>query len=1232
MFRLNLKPYFFIFVLGAFFLIVELYPDPYQHLKGIQTIEEEEESGIPLRDRMDLAMQQEFEMTKDPATNTVPRERLLLAKTYIESLQHQNTTGKIAGAIPGINWQERGPSNCGGRTRAIMVDPNDATKKTVWVAGVAGGLWKTSDITLASPAWTSTNDFFTCLAITSICYAPSNTQVFYFGTGEGYFNADFQRGNGIWKSSDGGATWNQLAATNANANFYYVNRLVVNTNGDVYAATNSGIFRSQDGGTSWNRVLGASAPGGAVTDNFSDVEVAADNQVWASTRTSGAIYKSATGNSGTWTLLNTGANGFPATGVATRIDIALAPSDANVCYAYAAHGGVNFYKTIDGGANWTPLTKPVDADPGIGNDITRTQFWYDMSIAVDPNNAAVAFVGGVDLFKTSNSGSTWQQVTHWYGGYGFQDVHADQHIALFEPGNSNVIYFGNDGGIWRSTNATAAIPAVIAKHDNYNVTQFYACAIHPTAYSNYFLAGAQDNGSHQFTLGGIGNTTQVTGGDGCFVHIDQNEPQFQFTSYVYSNYYRSTDGGVSFSTLTSNNNGSFVNPSDYDNTSNNFYASYSGGTYSRILSASTLNTLTSVAIAAFGGATITTVSCSPNTADKVFFGLNNGRVVRVDNANAVTPVGTHINSGMGMPGSSVSCIAVENGNDNHLLVTYSSYGVNSVWETTNGGTSWTSVEGNIPDMPVRAALFNPNNNQQALVGTELGVWSTDLLNGGTTNWAPSSVGLANTRVTMLQLRTSDKLVIASTHGRGLFSSDVFADPNADFVANKIVTYINKPVNFTDASFKSTSWNWNFGDGGNALSKNPVYTYSTPGVYTVSLQINGSLTATKTAYIQVLPNRGTPYIPAVGGSFDVSTNDFGSETNSGTPFQRGSSAIAGKNGTNSGANAWVTGIASTSYASNTDAKLYTPNYNLSAAGSYTLSFYKKNSFESGWDGFRVEYSLDKGDNWTPLGTVVAGWYDFANNVQTTSFPINQPYFNSTSASFSQRSLDISFLAGNPNVAFRFVFKSDESINSIGVAIDDFQINGVSNDPLPVELLSFKGKAKEEYNELNWVTATESNNSGFEVERSTSGFDWVKIGFVAGAGNSVSIKTYAYQDKNITLDGYYYRLKQIDFNGKYSYTKTIYISRKVQNAGTVKSIFPNPFNTLVNVSFQEQISAELHVSLMDLTGKALFTKVYPAENQDYLIDFSSISLPDGNYLLILKSKDFSTSRKLVKLSSR
>src|SRR6185503_11668989 len=132
----------------------------------------------------------------------------------------------------------------------------------------------------------------------------------------------------------------------------------------------------------------------------------------------------------------------------------------------------------------------------------------------------------------------------------------------------------------------------------------------------------------------------------------------------------------------------------------------------------------------------------------------------------------------------------KNENDNHILVTYSNYGLNSVWESTNAlaaTPTFTSVEGNLPDMPIRWALFDPSNNQRALVATEVGVWSTDLLNGGSTNWGPSNTGLANTRVDMLQIRTSDSLVAAATHGRGLFTTDVFASPFADFTGSPLVT-------------------------------------------------------------------------------------------------------------------------------------------------------------------------------------------------------------------------------------------------------------------------------------------------------------------------------------------------------------------------------------------------------------------------------------------------------------
>lgn len=1201
---------------------------------------EEEENAIPLQDRMDLAMQYEFEITKEVASNTVPRERLIAAKEYaMQSIRQSKYGNSTQAAIPGIAWSERGPNNIGGRTRSILIDPNDATKKTVWAGSVGGGLWKTTDITVANPVWLPVNDFFSNIAVTTITYNPSAPLTMYFGTGEGYFNADAMRGLGIWKSTNGGATWAQLASTN-NSNFYYVNRMIVHPSGDIYASTRNGVFRSQDGGTTFNRVLGSSAPGGAVTDNFSDVELAADNSIWASTLgANGGVYRSTTGNAGSFTLLNTGANGFPSTGF-SRVDIACAPSSAATCYAYVQGPGsalLNFFKTVDGGANWTTLTKPADADPGVGaTDLTRGQAWYDMSIAVDPNNPNVVFVGGVDLFKTSNGGTSWQQIAHWYGGFGFQYAHADQHIAIFEPGNSNVIYFGNDGGVWRSVNATAAIPTIAGKDNSYNVTQYYACAVHPTAYSNYFLAGAQDNGSHKFTNPGINAVTSPTGGDGMFCHIDQNQPQYQWTSYVYNNYYRSADGGNTWTSVSFGNTGSFVNPTDYDNVSNIFYAAISAGNYMRWTDPQTGATSATINVTGFSGANVRHISVSQNTPNRVFFGLSNGSVVRVDNANSVASPAAGVVVGTPVPGNSVSCVAIENGNDNHILVTYSNFGINSVWESTNalsGAPTFTSVEGNLPDMPVRWALFSPLNNQQAILGTEVGAWSTDLLNAGATNWGASNSGLANTRVEMLQIRSSDNLVAAATHGRGLFTSDVFMTPYPDFTASPIITYTNKPVQFNDGSYKSTAWSWDFGDAGTSTSKNPVHSYSAPGLYTINLVINnnGAYTKTRVGYVQVLPDRVTPYLVLNGdaGSFDISPLDFGAENISGTPWERGNSAIANKNGTVSGSSAWVTGLTAANYSDNTNSSLYCPSFNMTANGVYILSFYAKWRSEQGYDGFRVEYSLDKGSNWTILGGYnPPQGYNFNNTAGGSAFPTNEPFFCSdTGATYYKHQLDISALKGNPMVAFRFVFLSDGSVTRAGAAIDNFEIQGPPNTgPLPVELLSFIGEAKEDYNLLSWTTASEINNSGFEIQRSGDGKDYNKLGFVTGAGNSSSTKEYSFKDSDNINGVLYYRLKQIDNDGAFKYSNVVAISNLDKSLLSIKSLYPNPFDKEIGVLFNKAVSETIVVKIFDAEGKLILNETYAPFRNNFFINTENFSA--GGYFLSVETGDNKLAKRITK----
>lgn len=1151
-----------------------------------------EDSGLSKRDRIDLAMAQEYEMTRDPASGEIPKEALYEAYLYAERLRAQSDIER--GAIPDVNWTERGPNNAGGRTRTIMVDPNDTTRRTVWAAGVAGGLWKTTDISANPPVWENADDFFGNLAITCLTHDPVNTQVLYFGTGEGYYNADAMRGMGIWKSTDGGENWAPLAATQ-NSAFHYCYRLIMVGQDTILAATRSGLRRSTNGGASWTKVLG----GGGVSNRIYDVEMAADGRIFAAPN--GGIHISS----------DRGATFGPARRLpvtAERIELACAQSDANYIYALVERNNrvEAILQSTDGGLNWSTRSEPNDADGGIpATDFSRGQAWYDLTIAVDPNNRDVVLVGGIDLFRTNNGGLSWQQISHWWGGYGYQEVHADQHFIYFEPGSSDVIYFGNDGGVYVTYNGNNTIPTIQRKEDGYRTIQFYACAIHPTAGNNQFLAGSQDNGSHKFNTLGLGGTLEVTGGDGAFCHIDQNQPQYQVTSYVYNNYFRSNDGGNSFRYTRHGNTGRFINPTDYDNDANKLYGARNNGEYLRWENPQSGSSFTTVN-AGFGSK-VSAVTCDPNVNHRVYFGIGNGRIYRVDNAHTNTPNVQHINNGAGMPGAYVSSIEVEDGNTNHLLVTYSNYGVNSVWETTNGGTSWQSVEGNLPNIPVRWAHFNPLNTDQALLGTELGVWSTDDLDGNATVWAPSNDGLANTRVEMLQYRSSDKLMIAATHGRGLFSTDAFMDPQAKLGVDSRISYVNKSIQFNDFSVKANSWFWDFGDGNTSTAQYPTHTYASPGLYSVSLTINGGAdTDAQNNYIHILPDKTTPYAAADGGDFESNILDFAPETLSGTGFERGSSGINGKQGAFSGRNAWVTGLNQNNYSDLSDARLYTPNYDFSLLGVYTLRFRSRFLTESNYDGFRVEYSLDKGDSWFPLGINGArtNWYNFANTASTTSFPLNQAFFaGNRSNAFNEYYYDVTALSGNPDVAFRFRFKTDPYVTAPGVAIDNFEID---NYLLSADLLAFEGQWEKRAARLDWVALTDGTASTFSVERSATGIDFEKIATIPFSLQDGE-NTYQYLDRDAHVGLNYYRISWQDIDGATAFSNTITLTRPANGF----SIYPNPASDVVNI----QLDFDAAVSLVSMKGQVLKQANFPQGK--HAIQLSDV--PKGVYLVEMLSMD-------------
>ncbi|OJJ23206.1 hypothetical protein BKI52_02290 [marine bacterium AO1-C] len=1061
-------------------------------------------------DRMDLAWQQEYHLTRDPQLNLIPKDRLELGKTMIKKqlLDKQRLRTQAAN----ITWRERGPGNVGGRTRAILVDPNDATSKTVFSAGVSGGLWKTTDITVKSPVWTKVDDFFDNLAIVTLAYDPTDTKTIYFGTGEGWSNFDAVRGGGIWKTTDGGVSWSRTSFGSSN----FVQKIVINSSGEVFAGTRSGLFKSTDKGGTWNKLSGLPQ------DRISDVEIGSNNVIHVGMGIfNNGYYRYSSDGGTTW---NT-PTGFPANSDIQRVELAVAPGNPNQVYAMMQGSGNGFFagfRSTDGGANWTEMAaKPNDLDTQISaSDFTRSQAWYNLALAVDPNNANTIITGGIDLFKSTDGGDTWSQISKWSGNnllgtLSVPLVHADHHTVTYI--DSKKILFGNDGGIYYSEDGDQSVPTITSKEEGYNTSQFYSCAIHPTAGENFFLGGTQDNGSHKITDKLIGNSVEVTGGDGGFAHIDQNEPQYQFTAFTRNNWFTSTDGGVTFTQINHSfaNAGSFINPTDYDNDANLLYAGSSAGAYVRWndpQSGNKIANVTQFSVPEFSSAQVTHVSVTPNTANRVFFGLDNGAVVRIDNANTASPTATQINSSSAMPtNASVSCITVEKGNDNHILVTYSNYGVGSVWETSDGGTTWFNVEGNLPDMPVRWTLFNPNNNKQALIATELGVWFTEEIKGVNTIWSAANAGLANVRVDMLQIRETDNTIIAATHGRGIFSTNFFAaTPTADFVVSKKLVYSGANVQFTDISSKAESWSWEFGDGATSTLQNPTHAYSTPGIYNVKLTINGSNSATINNAVQVLPSYGTPYTLTQGGNFETNPNDFGSEAIEGTinPWERGTPTNLLKT-LSSSSNGWKTDLDANIVQGDYKAVLQTPAFNFSASGTYTVKF--KMSMDilycDGPYGMFMEYSLDNGVNWQVLGAAnnnpsgTSNWYQTGPSKAGQSCGVNAVTDSQKSWGFDGNNVSVQYnataLAGNSNVAFRFVYQvasgfSSDGYDIDGVMIDDFEITGPTNEASHFAVINASGATS--FCDGEQVIFTANSGDGFTYQWQKNGVD------IAGATNA------------------------------------------------------------------------------------------------------------------------------------
>ena len=701
----------------------------------------------------------------------IPADGLIKAAAQIDSMTARRVSPSAAG-ITSSSWAWMGPGNVGGRVRALVIHPTSTN--TMWAGSVSGGIWKTTN---GGATWNVLEDFMANMAVSTLVIDPGNANVLYAGTGEGFYNGDGLLGAGVFKTTNGGTTWTQLSSTN-NSSWYYVNRLAISPDSaTLLAATQSGIWRSTDGGTIWSQRLANEALDINFDPSNSSKAIASG---WG-----GEAWYSTDGGS-TWnTATFTGISGFE-----DRVELAYAPSNPTIVYASVDDNSGEIWKSVNSGQTYTLVNT--------GNDYLGGQGWYDNIIWVDPTNANTLMVGGIDLWRSTNGGGTLTKVSQWWSAPDFS-AHADNHIIVQSPafnGTSNrIVYFGNDGGVYRTNNiyTVAATSGWTELNNNLGITQFYGAAGNPT--TGEIIGGTQDNGTLFYTpTGGSENWMTTYGGDGGWSAADPTNPNYFYGEYIYLNIHRSSDRGFSADYISGyywngswawkaapyriddamNYSASFIAPFILDpNNSNRMLAG--GLSLWRTDNVRATNTDSSgpswAAIKSSVGALISAIAVAPGNSNIVWVGYEDGRVYKTINGTATLPTWSQVDTNSpGLPNRYVTRITIDKNDNNKVYVTFGGFSADNVWRTLNGGTSWTDITGSgptgLPNLPVRSLVINPTNSNWLYVGTELGIFASE---DGGANWTVPHNGPTNTSVD--ELFWMNTVLVAATHGRGLFKTE-----------------------------------------------------------------------------------------------------------------------------------------------------------------------------------------------------------------------------------------------------------------------------------------------------------------------------------------------------------------------------------------------------------------------------------------------------------------------------
>lgn len=794
----------------------------------------------------------------DPLTGRFPE---INAADIRKQIEQKTNTRNVSG-----NWKSLGPSSSlggySGLGRINCIAFVDSEPLRFYAGSPSGGFWKTED---GGSSWTVLTDDNDVLGVSDavvIGGASGSTDIIYIATGDRdggsmwSLNGGQMNDNnsiGVLKSINGGATWSPTDLVWLASDKKTVNRLLKHPADDdiIYAAATDGVFKTTDGGLSWPLL---SSP-----DEFVDMEFNPSDPmvIYASTR-SGSVYKSINGGLSWIVKLTIGGAG--------RVELAVSPDETAWVYAVVTTSSVleGIYMSDDSGESFSKVFDGFpDGNHLIGyycdGSVDGGQGDYDLCLAADPGDALTLFLGGVNTFKSTDGGFSWTPANMWtnhpvYNSCGAAVVHADKHAMVFQPGTS-FLFEGNDGGLYKSMDGGVSWSDL---SNSIVHTQIYRLGVSQTS-SGDVIIGNQDNGTKSKRAG---VWSDVLGGDGMECIIDYTDENVQYGELYFGDLYRTTDGWETSESIAGYGGWAYwVTPFVIDPNDNEtlfigldeiWKSSNQGDSWTPISSFGTgPQTFKSLAVASSNSDYIYTA-----TESSIFLSTIGGTTWT--DITGTLPVGS----------SYITYISVKDDDELTAWVSMGEYNTYSVFETTDGGITWTDISSGLPTVPVMCVIQNKQNTSETelYAGTDVGVYikvgtaDWELFSNNLPN-------VVVTELEIYYNTASPNLsrIRAATYGRGVWESELFSPaglaPTSDFSADITTLSVGQKVNFMDLTIDDPAdWFWSFDpstieftDGTSSTSQNPVVKFLSAGTYEVSLYTEntfGNDTEVKTAYITV----------------------------------------------------------------------------------------------------------------------------------------------------------------------------------------------------------------------------------------------------------------------------------------------------------------------------------------------------------------------------------------------